>query len=116
MLSIRDQQIVIARDRGETITELGRQHGISHQRISAVMGRATEFVNQLDLDLMVASRTGEVCVYVIPYRPDYTLALDFSMYLIERLHDRGTEVDIETRTAHNGLALLLTDTTPMRQQ
>ena len=114
MLSVRDQQVVLARERGDTLADIGQRHGISHQRVSAVVNRATEFVNKVDLDLMVARKTGEVVVYVIPYGPDYTLAIDFSTWLVKRLRDRGMEVDIETRRAHNGLALLLSDVTPRR--
>jgi transcriptional regulator len=74
MLTTRDQELVLARDRGDTTVALGEKFGISHQRVSVVMARATEFVNHVDLDLMVARKTGEVCAYVIPYGPDYTLA------------------------------------------
>jgi hypothetical protein len=111
MLSTRDQELVLAGDRGETTGELAERYGISHQRVSYLVARATESVNRVDLDLVVARKTGEVVVYVIPYSPDYTLALDFSMWLIKRLRDGGMVVDIETRRAHNGLALLLSDVT-----
>jgi hypothetical protein len=114
VLSTRDQQIVLERDRCDTIVHIGKRHGISHQRVSMVMSRAPEFVNRVDLDLMVARKTGEVCVYLIPDGPDYTLAIDFLTWLIRRLRDRGMQVSVETRRAHNGLALLLIDTTPRR--
>ena len=114
MLTVRDQQVVLERARGDTVVEIGERHGISHQRVSVLMARATEFVNQVDLDLMVARKTGEVCAYLIPYGPDYTLSLDFSTWLIKRLSDRGMEVGVETRRAHNGIALILTDVTPRR--
>ena len=114
MLSTRDQAIILDRDRGDTTVELGRRYKISHQRVSAVMARATAFVDQVDLDLMVARRTGEVCVFIVPFGVDYTLAIDFSTWLIKRLRDRGMTVDIETRRATNGLALILTDVTPRR--
>ncbi len=42
MLSTRDQELVLARDRGETIVEIGKRHGISHQRVSVLTARATE--------------------------------------------------------------------------
>ena len=114
MLTVRDQQVVLERDRGHTTVEIARRHGISHQRVSVLMARATEFVTQVDLDLMVARKTGEVCAYLIPYGPDYTLALEWSTWLIKQLRDRGLEVDVQTRRAHNGIALLLSDVTPRR--
>jgi hypothetical protein len=112
VLSVRDQQIVIERDQGDSTVAIGRRHGISHQRVSAVLATATKFVNQVDLDLMVARKTGEQCVYVIPFSKHYTLAIDFSAWLIRRLRNRGMEVAVETRRPHNGLVLLLTDVTP----
>ncbi len=114
MLTQRDQAIVIERERGDTIVEIGKRHGISHQRVSAIVANATEIVNQADLDLMVAKRTGEACAYLIPYGPDHTLALDLSSWLVRRLRERGMELEITTRRASNGLALLLTDITPRR--
>jgi hypothetical protein len=114
VLSERDQQIVMERERGDTLVQIGQRYGISNQRVSAIMAGATELVNRIDLDLMVARKTGEVCAYLIPYGPDYTLALDFSSWLIKRLRDRGMELDVTTRRAHNGLALLLEDVTPRR--
>ena len=114
MFSERDQEIVLERDRGDTVVEIGQRHGISHQRVSVVMANATEIVNKCDLDLMLARKTGEVCGYLIPFGPDYSTALDFSTWLIKRLRDRGMVVDIETRRTTNGLVLFLSDATPRR--
>ena len=69
-ISPRDQQIVLARDGGQTVVSLGERCGISHQRVSTVMARATEVVNRVDLDVMVARKTGEAIVYLIPYSKD----------------------------------------------
>jgi hypothetical protein len=63
MLWTRDQELVLAWDRGETTVALAERYGISHQRVSYLVARATEFVNRVDLDLMVARKTGEVLVY-----------------------------------------------------
>jgi hypothetical protein len=60
------------------------------------MANATEFANKLDLDLMVARRTGEVVVLLIPYGQDYTTALDFGQWLVGRLR---TDRDLRP-TAH----------------
>jgi hypothetical protein len=114
MLSTRDQEIVLARDRGETTVDLGARYGVSHQRITAVVSNANALVGQVSLDLMVARKTGEQCAYLIPYQPGYTHALDFGYWLIKQLREDGIQVDIETRRAHNGLAPLLTDVTPRR--
>jgi hypothetical protein len=116
MLSTRDQQIVLARDRGETTVELGERYGVSHQRVSRIVMNANALVTQISLDLMVAKKTGEQCAWLVPYQPGsgYTEALAFGFWIVEELRKDGIEVDIETRRAHNGLALLLTDVTPRR--
>jgi hypothetical protein len=114
VISTRDQQIVLERDRGDTVGEVGSRHGISHQRVSAVMANATEIVNAVDLQLMIAKKTGEVVGYIVPFSEHYTLALDFSSWLAKRLRDRGMQVDINTRRTTNGLVLFLADATPRR--
>ena len=74
----------------------------------------TETVDALEVDLMAASKTGEVVAYLIPYGPDYTAAMAASDALIARLRRRGVHVKVVgTARADNGLALLLEeDTTP----
>jgi hypothetical protein len=111
MLGVRDQEIVLERERGTTVVELGERYGISNQRVSQIAKTATEFVNKVELDLMVASKTGEVCAYLVPFGPDYTLAMMFGGWLIRRLRDRGLELRVETRQASNGLALLIDNAT-----
>ena len=68
MLTARDQQIVIERDLGDTIVEISRRHGISHQRVSVITRRGREVVTKAYMDLLVAN-TGEQCGYVIPTDP-----------------------------------------------
>ena len=70
-LATRDQQIVLERQRGDTITEIGKRHGISHQRVSVVTSNAMKFVCEVRWDLKLAD-PDEACVFVIPYSPDYT--------------------------------------------
>ena len=113
MLSEKSQQIVLERDRGDGVLALAERHGISHQRVSAIWGDATELVNRIDLDLMVARKTTEQCALLIPYSESYTTAIDFTLAR-QAPRDRGMKVDIQTRRASNGLALLLTDATPRR--
>ena len=40
LLSPRDQQIVLERERGDKIVQLGERYGVSHQRISMISSRA----------------------------------------------------------------------------
>jgi hypothetical protein len=114
MPSSRDQQVVLERERGDTLVEIGRRHGISHQRVSVLIARATDFVNRVDLDLMIAGKTDELVAYIVPFGPDYSQAIEFGQWLVDRLRDRGMVVDIETRRTTNGLILFLTDATPRK--
>src|SRR4051794_11733475 len=102
MISATNQAVVVERDAGDTLAEIGKRHGITHQRVSAIVAQATQVVNRMELDLMVARKTGEHCAYLIPHGPDYTLALAFSDSLIRRLRARGVDVEITTRRASNG--------------
>ena len=111
MLSEKSQEIVLAREQGGTLAGIGEQFGVSHQRVAAIVRDATQLVNRVELDLMVARKTGEACAYVIPYGPNYSLAMEFSNWLIRRLRDRGVKLTVTTRRASNGLALVLDDTT-----
>jgi hypothetical protein len=112
VLNTRDQAIVLERERGDAFARIGGRHGITHQRASLVMRKATEFVNRVDLDLMTTRKTGEVVGLVIPFGESYSLALDFSDWLLRRLRARGVTLDVETRRTTNGLVLFLTDSTP----
>src|SRR3954463_8422346 len=85
MLSTRNQAIAMERDAGDTLARIAQRHGVSHQRVSAIAAQATEFVDRVELDLMVARKTGEACAYVIPFGPDYTAAVAFGDWLVARL-------------------------------
>ncbi len=110
-LSERNQQVIVERASGETLATVAARHGITRQRVDAIGRSATEFVNQVELDLMVARKTGEQCAYLIPYDENYQLAMAFSDWLIGRLRERDLKLKIETRRASNGIALLISDVT-----
>lgn len=66
MIREKAQAILLARETGAAATQLARQYGVTPQRVSAIVRDATAFVNRVDMDLMVARKTDEVCVYLIP--------------------------------------------------
>jgi hypothetical protein len=111
MLTEKSQRIVLERDRGEAYTVIARRAGVSYQRARAVVADATAFLNRVELDLLAATKTGECCAYVIPFGPDYTTAMAFGDWLCRQLRERGVQLEVNTRTAANGVALLLTDVT-----
>ena len=112
MLSPTTQSIVLERAAGHTQAEIAERHGVSRQRISVVIAQAEQFVDRLQDDLASAREHGNVCAYLVPYSPDYTLGLLFLDWLVAQLRRRGVEVKIDTRSAANGIALFLEDVTP----
>lgn len=110
-MSERNQRIVVEREQGDTIVQLGERYGVSHQRVAAIVRVARELVDQVELDLMVARRTDEACIYLIPFGPDYQASLAFCDWIVGQLRKRDVEVQVECRRASNGIAMLLTDVT-----
>lgn len=112
MLSTRDQELVLARDRARRPSRLVSANQAPAGEQGDGQGDRVRQPGPPRPDGRPEDR--RVCVFVIPYSEDYTLALDFSTWLIKRLRDRGMHVNVETRRATNGLALLLTDAGPRR--
>ena len=111
MLGEKAQAIVLERERGDTLVAIAERHGVSHQRVSAIVRDATALVTRVELDLMVDRKTGAPYELWIPYSAHYTVSLAFFDWLLGRLRDRGLEVAVSTRPASNGLALLIEDVT-----
>jgi hypothetical protein len=114
MLTERSQRIVLERDQGEPYTVIAARAGVSYQRARAVVADATAFLNRVELDLLAATKTGECCAYLVPFGVDYQVAMSFGDWLCRQLRERGVQLEVTTRTAANGVALLLTDITPRR--
>ena len=112
MMSARNQEIVLAREDGQSLLQLGERYGVSHQRVAAVVRSARELVDQVELDLMVARKDGEICIYLVPYGPDYQMSLAFCDWIVGQLRKRDVEVlALQCRRASNGIAMLLSDVT-----
>jgi hypothetical protein len=77
------------------------------------MTEMTAMVNKLELDLLAARKTGEVVAYLVPHGPCYTEGLAVAGALIERLRDRGLQIEVGTARAEDGLALVMEDVTPL---
>lgn len=73
----------------------------------------TELMNEMECDLMVAKKQGDVVAYVVRYGPHYTEGLAVAQALIDRLRDRGLAIRVDTARADNGLALLIEDVSPL---
>lgn len=111
MLSEKSQAIVLQREHGETLEQIGEQFGVSHQRVAAIVKNATELVNHVELDLMVARKFGKPFFQPIMYGPDYTLQVAFADWLVRQLRARGLTLTVDTVHGANGLGLLIEDIT-----
>lgn len=110
-LSERNQTIVLERAEGEKLEAIAQRHGVSHQRVSTIYATATEFVNKVELDLLLAAKTGDEVLVLIPQASGSTTGVAFADWLAQRLRDRGLMIRARTHRAHNGVALLLEDLT-----
>jgi hypothetical protein len=72
----------------------------------------TAVINELECDLMVARKQGEVVGYLVRHGPCYTEGLAIAQALVDRLRERGLTLKVATARAENGLALLIEDVTP----
>ncbi len=109
MLSEQSQAIVLERETGATLTEIGARHGVSHQRVSVINRAATAFVTEIELALMVARKLGQPYALLIPDGDG--IGLDFAAWLVGRLRRRDLHITVSTTQAANALIVLLADTT-----
>jgi hypothetical protein len=112
MMSEKAMSLVLARESGATLAEVGRRHGVSHQRVASVMRHATEFVDKVEMDLLVARKEDSLCAFVIPFGPDYSLAQQVADWLLRRLRARDLDLKVSTRRTPDGLLLVIEDVTP----
>jgi hypothetical protein len=112
-LTTRNQRLVLERARGDTLDTIGQRHGISHQRVHMVVREATEHVNQIELELMVARKTGHVCSLLVPYQAqeDRQLALNYFDWVVAQLRAREVDVKATHIPTTAGSVFLLEDVT-----
>jgi hypothetical protein len=114
MLSEKSQAIVLERDQGAKVDEIAERYEVSHQRVSAIVTNATALVNSIEMQLLVARKTGEVCAYLIPDSEHSPVAMAFVDWLVRRLRARDLELEVSTRRASNGVAVLIEDISDYR--
>lgn len=78
-----------------------------------LMEISTRMIDRLEVDLMAARRTGEVCAYVVPFSENYSEAVEVSDALVAALRARDLTIKVTTRRCPEGVALVLADTTPI---
>jgi hypothetical protein len=112
MLSEKSQAIVLDREQGDRLVDIAERHGVSHQRVSAIVRDATGFVTEVEMKLLVGRKLGKPFFQPIMYGPDYTLQVAFADWLVRQLRARDLELAVETVHGANGLGLLIENVTP----
>jgi hypothetical protein len=113
----RDQQIVLDREHVPSLRDLGNTHGISHERVRQVVNDATEHVNRLELDLLVARKEGVAFGLAVPNQNqgDRAIALDYLQWVLARLRERDLLIEVTTKQTSEGLIVFLEDATNYRR-
>jgi hypothetical protein len=113
MLSERDQGIVLARMRGETLDTISRPLGITRERVRQIVVDATEHINRLELELLVARKEGVLLGLAIPNQEqqDRAIALDYLDWVLARLRERELDIKVTRRYTSEGLVVFLEDRT-----
>jgi hypothetical protein len=110
----RNEELARRRVAGDDLPSLARRFNVSPQRASVICRHElTKAIDRLETSLLEARKTGDVLVFAVPGHngPDFDATTSWLLYALRALHERGVAVRVEARTAENGLAFALTDTT-----
>jgi transcriptional regulator len=110
-LTTRKQKILLERAQGATVDTIGDRYSISHQRVSVIVLEATEHINKLEVDLMVARKEGVPVAFHVPYQrqEDRVIALEYLDWVLARLKDREVEVNVIHQPTTDGNTFFLSD-------
>jgi len=109
---IRDKRVFRSRMAGETLRQIGQEHGLSAPGVRLVFAKeARRQIDDLELALLVGSKTGEWPLFVVPFQSqaDWRTALDYFSWAVQQLRDRGVALSVITRqVAGEGTVFMLT--------
>ncbi len=79
-----------------------------------VVREGTRFINQVELDLMVATKTGkDHPTFLVPHQQQdgWQTALNLVTWVVEQLRSRDINVSVETRNSTEGSAFTILEQT-----
>jgi hypothetical protein len=113
-LSDREKAMLLDHATGETLQATSARYGVSYQRVQNVVREGRQFIDRLELELLKNTKTDDLVVYVVPYGPDYQLAIDFNDWVVAELRKRDVQVKIHHRKNADGVIFALEDVTPYK--
>jgi hypothetical protein len=93
---------------GSTLAEVGARHDLTAEGVRVIVAReGKRQIDELAARLRANRETGEVEAFVIPEHsgPDFDLALSYFQWCVKQLAQRGVEVRVHYRPAHNGVVI-----------
>lgn len=107
ILDPRNQQIAFDRECGDPLSAIGKRYGLTKQRVHQIVigsADATEYLNRLEVDLMVARKEGKPLRFEKSFR-------DLPGVLHRLCIIRGLDVEVTIKHSGEALTILLEDTT-----
>jgi hypothetical protein len=94
------------------LREIGKRSGISHEAArKRVQRQAREHITKVCGDLLIASKTGELPVLLIPNQPgpDLDQATAYFVWLCNELTEVGVVLGLTYKPVENGVAIAFED-------
>jgi Sigma-70, region 4 len=108
----RQQQAIDGRLHGATYAEIGEVLGISGEAARRLVQRAwTKVIDALEMELMVARKTGDVLALPIPFGEAFEFEIERARLTVEKLRERGVQVEVGYAPKPDGLVLSIADVT-----
>lgn len=106
------EQLLERHFKGESLREIAAEQAVSHETVARnLRDLKREHVTALAMDLLIASRTGEVVWLIVPTTGGAELApsLRYLAWVIEELEALTFKVGVEAVQKVDGIAFGLTD-------
>ena len=114
----RDEGLLAAKLRGCTLRELAREVDLTPEGVRLAIVRESRLqIDELELQLLAATKTGEVVAFVIPDHggPDFETAINYLSWCVRELTERDIEIRVHYRPNENGVVIGLEDVTQTRR-
>src|SRR5688572_12538086 len=84
-LTERHMRSVLEADRGYSQYLIAEKVGCSQTRVHQILKKARQHLDEIELQLLANTKTGEGLIYMVPFGPDRDLALGYFEYVKRQL-------------------------------